>query len=428
MSLKRILEEQVKLFKLDKETIDYLNKETENIIEEIEQELKKKKINAEVFLGGSLAKGTLIKKENHDIDVFVRFDWRIDDISNVLEGIVESVGKKLGYEVSKMHGSRDYFRIAIKDNLYFEIIPLCRIKNPQEARNVTDLSYFHVNYVTKKLKGNKIADEILLAKQFCHANGIYGAETYIQGFSGYGLECLIIYYKSFVNMLRKLVQVKDRIVIDPEKHYKKSADVLFSLNESRLQSPVILIDPTWKERNILSGLSKENFKKFQEKAREFLKKPSNEFFKLHELDIEELEKLSRQKNYELIATTMKTDRQEGDIAGTKMKKFSKLLESELRKYFDVFRTEFDYREGNEANFYAILKTKKEIIKNGPPVSMAKNAEAFKKANRDTFVKAGSLYARQKLDFSAREFLKNYIKEQGKKLTDMGITLLKIKND
>ena len=34
---------------------------------------------------------------------------------------------------------------------------------------------------------------------------------------------------------------------------------MYEINESKLQSPIILVDPTWKERNVLAGLNDESF-------------------------------------------------------------------------------------------------------------------------------------------------------------------------
>jgi len=425
MNLKKILDEQTKLLVLDNKTLRYLKHETENIVENLKEEIKNEKIDADVFVGGSYARGTLVKKGKYDIDIFIRFSWKIDNISDILEDIVKSAGKALNLNFSKIHGSRDYFRLETKDNLYFEIIPVYRIKTPQEARNVTDLSYFHVNYVRKKLRGNNIASEILLAKQFCEAQGVYGAETYILGFSGYGLECLIIYYKSLANMLKKLIKAKERIVIDIEKHYKNKSDVLFSLNENKLQSPIILVDPTWKERNLLSALNKESFKKFQERAREFLKKPSADFFELHEFDADKLKRFAKEENAEFLDIIIVTDRQSGDIAGAKMKKFARFLEFEIARYFDILRKEFLYKEGQESNFYIVGKTKKEIIKKGPPIDMKKNVEDFRKYNKDTFERNGYLYAKESVNFSAKEFLEKFEEKQRDKIRAMGIIGIKV---
>jgi tRNA nucleotidyltransferase (CCA-adding enzyme) len=422
MTLNKVLNSERELIQLDGQTNKFLNEETKKIINALNKEIASMKIVAEVFIGGSFAKGTLLKKGEYDIDVYVRFDRKLKDISVNLEKVVNNVGKEINILFKKVHGSRDYFRLEKRNNLTFEIIPVCKIRKPEEARNVTDLSYFHVHYVKRKLKNNGVRDEILLAKKFCLAQRIYGAEDYIRGFSGYGLECLVIHYKTFSKMLRELVKVDDRLVIDSEKLYKNKNDVLFSLNESKLQSPVILVDPTWKERNALSALSRESFKKFQESARRFLDKPTGRFFEVKELDIDKLKKIRG----EFIHLKFRTDRQEGDIAGTKMKKFSRYLEGELRKYFDIVRNVFVYSSGQNSDFYLVVKPKKEVVKLGPPVKMVEHVKAFKKKNKNFFVKGKFLCSKELVNFSANSFLRRFFKDRERKLEEMGIVGVEIR--
>lgn len=388
----------------------------------IKAELIKQKIGAEVFLGGSFAKGTLVKKNSHDIDIFVRFDWRYEELSYELEKIVKAVSKKIKLKYEKMHGSRDYFRI-IKNKIYFEIIPVLKIAKPSEERNVTDLSYFHVNYVKKNVNPAR-AREIAIAKAFCKAQGVYGAESYIQGFSGYALECLVIYYGSFEKMLSALSKVENRLILDPEKKYKKKDDILFSLNESKLKSPIVLVDPTWRERNVLAALSSESFKKFQEKAKEFLKKPSLDFFEDKEIDVRGIEKEAKRRKDEFLHIVIETDKQAGDIAGTKLKKFTNFIETEINQQFIVKRKEFMYDEKQKADVYFVLKSKGEIIKFGPPEKMETNARLFRMANKNVFVKNGQLRARVKINYSAKRFLEKWKEKYSKKIKEMEVTEFK----
>ena len=423
MSLKKVLEEQRKLVELDSKTAGYLRDETKKVVEVLRKETAKQKIEAEIFVGGSFAKGTLEKKEIYDIDIFFRFDWKFDDLSDILEKIVRKANRELNLVVKKIHGSRDYFRLKNK-NVAFEIVPVYKIRHPKEARNVTDLSYFHVNYVKKKIKKSNLAREIMLAKKFFQSQRVYGAETFISGFSGYGIECLIVNYGSFERMLRGLSKVEpgERLILDPGRLYKKKQDVLFDMNESKLHSPVILVDPTWKERNVLAALSCEVFRKLQEAARKFLKDPSRRFFEIEKLDLNSLKKLKG----EFLHVKIETDRQEGDIAGSKMKKFSRFLMQESRKYFDILRSEFVYFDGKESDFYLVLKPKREVVKFGPPVKMEKSVREFNKRNNDVFERDGMLYARVKVDFSGKEFLMGIAKKElGRKIKEMGITGMKI---
>ena len=48
--------------------------QADEIISKINQSIKEEGISATVFIGGSLAKGTLLKKDVNDVDLFIRFD------------------------------------------------------------------------------------------------------------------------------------------------------------------------------------------------------------------------------------------------------------------------------------------------------------------------------------------------------------------
>lgn len=399
--------------------IKKIKDETNIIVGALKDEIKRQKIDASVFVGGSFAKGTIVRKNEQDVDIFVRFSWEYEQLSEELEKFVKNIARKLKLNYTRIHGSRDYFKIK-NNSIYFEIIPVLKIKKPREARNVTDLSYFHVNYVKKKINEN-IAKEIAIAKTFCKAQGVYGAESYIQGFSGYGLECLIIYYKRFEKMLKELVKVKDRIVIDPEKKYKNKDEVVINLNESKLHGPIVLVDPTWKERNVLAALSQETFLKFKSVIEEFLRNPNLRFFEDKKIDIDELKKEAKKNEAEFITIKLKTDKQEGDIAGTKLKKFSNFISFEIGKYFAIIKKEFVYNDVQSAKSYLILKAKKDLVKIGPPIKMKDACRAFKKTNKKTFEKNGMLHARIETSHSAKRFLLDWSKKYVKKIKEMDIT-------
>ena len=189
-----------------KEELSEIREKLKEFLGVFKAHLKKKKINADVFIGGSFAKQTMIKKEHYDIDVFVRFDkkYKEKDISSITKQAL--VGVK---NVQEIHGSRNYFRIRFNSSFFIEVVPVLKVSNPKEAENITDLSFFHVKYVNQKVKNKKTLDEIRLAKAFCHANNVYGAESYISGFSGYGLELLIYHYKTFLNFAKVMAKTKE---------------------------------------------------------------------------------------------------------------------------------------------------------------------------------------------------------------------------
>jgi len=422
----KILKEILEKINPDEEELNSIKKIVKEFKILAENKIKKNKINVEIFIGGSFAKDTMIKKGKYDVDVFLRFDSKYGEkeISKLAGKIISNLKKN--WKVSTIHGSRDYFRIDVNPNFFIEVIPVIKVKNPKEARNITDLSYFHVNYIKKNLKKSMI-DDVKLAKAFCHANDCYGAESYINGFSGYALELLIYYYKTFENFLKRVEKIKDKEIIDIEKKYKNKLEISMNMNSAKMTSPIVLIDPTFKERNALAALSKETFEKFKEAAGKFLKNPSAEMFKDKKIEIEKVKKDAEKKNAEFILIEIKTDKQEGDIAGSKLLKFYRHFSDEAGKYYDISEKGFEYNNKKSARYFLVVKKKKEIIIPGPEQIDGKNILAFKKLHKDVFLKDKKYYAREKITKNIHEFVKIWKMKNAKKMKEMYITDFEIKN-
>ena len=413
--VKEVLAKQLGLSRPSQEINEKIDIVSKKFVGDLRAKLKSRKIGADVFVGGSIAKKTLVKKGVYDIDVFVRFDKKYEDdkISSLLGKVLAGFGG-----LKKVHGSRDYYQLKVEDIL-IEVVPVLKISKPLQAVNVTDLSYFHVNYILKKLRANKkLGDEIVLAKAFAHAQGVYGAESYIHGFSGYGLELMTAHYGSFLKMIKEIskseVSKDKKIVIDDAGFYKNKNEILIELNESKLQSPIVLIDPTFKERNATSSLSYETFNKFKTACYNFLKSPSLEFFNKKDI-AEDFER------FDTKIVSVKTDRQAGDIAGTKSKKFFDFFVYKLRKEFEIKKSGFDYDYVlNSAKFYFVVEPKKEEIVKGPPVVAVNNLTKFKKAHPKAFIKKGYAYVRIKHLLSFEEWFKEFVKKEKKIIREMSV--------
>jgi len=418
----QILKEILKKIGPSKEELTIIQSLVDKFLENLDQRIKELGIDAEIFIGGSFAKKTLIKKESYDIDVFLRFDKKYEDskISKLTAEILDNLG-----DISAVHGSRDYFRIKLGPGVYLELVPVRRVKSAKEAKNITDLSYSHVKYVNKKIKDSKIIEEIMLAKAFTHACNAYGAESYVNGFSGYSLEILMIHYKSFLRFVKSLSKVKEKLVIDLEKHYKNKAEIIMDLNSSKLESPIILIDPTYKQRNALAALSRETFKKFQDYCLDFLKNPSIRFFEKKEIDLLKLREKEKKRKNEVIIFDTFTNKQKGDIAGSKLLKFFNHLTQEISKNFNIKNKFFVYDETNNARNFFSVKRKKEIIFAGPLIDDFTNLKNFKKKHKDTFVKKNKIYAREKVKEKLDSFIAHWIVKNKKKINEMYINEIKI---
>ena len=426
-NINQILKEVLTEVKPSEKSMKEMRKTLEDHIKKIKRNLQARKINADIFIGGSFAKKTLIKKDSYDIDIFVRFDKKYKD--TVLSDLTEKILAGTGFMVMRIHGSRDYFKIKIKENVFLEAVPVKRVQNPRQAENVTDLSYSHVNYIKKKIKSEKILDEIRLAKAFCYANGSYGAESYVRGFSGYGLELLIYHYKSFLKFIKAIIKINasKKVIIDIEKHYKNKDRILMDINEAKLKSPIILIDPTYKQRNVLAALSEETFRNFQDACRNFLKKPAKEFFEKKNVNVEKLKKDADNKGYEFVLLKITTNKQEGDVAGSKLLKFHSHLAEETGKFFEIKEKGFEYQGGKSGRSFFVARKKPFIIVTGPMIAQEKHAGKFKEKYKEISIKNGRLYSKVHIKSNLKEFLQDWKHKNMKKMRDMNITYLSYLN-
>ncbi len=209
-----VLEEVIKEIKPTQAEEAEVNLKIKNFLNKIKIK------NAKVVLGGSGAKGTWLR-EAHDADVFVLFNYnKYKDKNGKISDILSNELKKKFGKAARLHGSRDYFQIE-KSGFTFEIVPILEVKKAKDAINITDVSPLHSGWVIKNTD-KKTRDEVRLAKMFCKANNVYGAESYIKGFSGYVLEILIVHYGSFMRLVKAAAKWKEKEIIDVKKYYKNN--------------------------------------------------------------------------------------------------------------------------------------------------------------------------------------------------------------
>lgn len=399
MEIKEVLKRELEEISLCSEEEDKISLLVSNTIKTLNS------LGLIAKVGGSMSKGTMINKKPQDVDLFVVFKTK-EELNTLEEKL-----KKSNLNFIKLHGSRDYFHIKEED-IIIELIPVIETKNAENAENITDLSLMHVKYILKKLNAKKsLRNEIKLAKAFCYAQDCYGAESYIRGFSGYALELLIIYFGSFVKFLNGIRKIK---IIDPEKLYKDKNKIKDELNESKLLSPIILIDPTNKKRNACASLSQETFNKFLEASKKFLAKPSLDYFEKQIMDIDKIQKQAKKAKAKIIQIRLSTERQEGDIAATKMKKlFEFIIKQLIKQEQKVLFKSFSYDFGQEAFGFLSIKEKKEILIKGPSLKLKEAVKSFKLAHKITQNRGRFCYAKKKI--SLKEIfnsLKHFEDEMG----------------
>lgn len=335
---------------------------------------------ASVVLGGSFAKDTWMKNTK-DIDIYVRFDYKkYKDYGGRISDLLEKALRK-NFKPFRLHGSRDYFQIEL-DDYKFEIVPIIAIKKSDEALNITDFSSYHVDYVRKH---KRLADDVRLAKAFTKACGVYGAESYIRGFSGYALELLVIKYGSFLKLAREAAKWKPKVIIGDKRKSER-------LSWAKKVSPLILIDPVQPDRNAAAALSDEKFFEFANACKNFVKKPSEDFFIKKRVDVNDL----RAKG-SVVMATYKPLKGKEDVVGAKaLKAFEHIKRQICDHEFLLKDSHFEF--GAENRFYFVVDRKPlsdyvEVV--GPPVKMKEHADKFMKKHPSSEIDEGRLVVHEK---------------------------------
>lgn len=377
-------------------------------LNEITKKINKNQKNIKAILGGSGAKGTWLK--TFDADIFVLFEYkRFKDKSDKLSDILEHILKKKFRKIIRLHGSRDYFQIR-QGNFTFEIVPILKISKAEQAKNITDVSPLHSNWVKKH---KNLINEMKLTKQFCQAQNVYGAESYIRGFSGYVCEILTVYYGSFLNLARNAAKWNNKAVIDSGKYYR-GKDVFKLVNTSKLLSPLIVIDPVQKDRNAAAALSIEKFDALKKATKEFLKNPSKKFFVRKNLKSVFSELKSNSNKLIEIYTTPLTGKI--DVVGSKLLKIYEFLIQKLQKHeFKIIKSDWEWNKKDNAVFYLLLDKKplaKTVEIEGPPIAIEHHLQHFKKMHKKTYVKSSKIYALEKRKYiKSEDLLKGTLKDE-----------------
>lgn len=415
-----------------------LRKNVDDFSKKLMPFLKKINNKIEIFLGGSLAKGTVIrKKEKYDVDLFILFPKSYKDKSEKISDYLEKALKNAKIKYCELNGSRNYYQVGL-NNIILELVPILKIEKANDAQNITDISPLHVRYLLKKIKQNKrLPQEIILAKTFCYAQGVYGAESYIGGFSGYSIEVLVTYFKSFkklVNFFSKIKIKKDeKIIIDSEKYYKNKQQILDSLNPSKISSSLILIDPVDKTRNVSAALGDEKLIKFIDSCKKIIKNKKKDlinFLVIKEKSQDYFIKKAKSKNANLVVLQIKTTKNKLDVAGAKINKFFDFLTYSLdRENFKIIESQ---RFFNENDLTAILNL---IIKNpektkivpGPIINCDKKfIKKFKKKYKMVFIKNKKYYSKTNNRFKDfNSFFNSFFKENKETINQMCIKEVKL---
>lgn len=365
-----------------------------------------KGLPVKVVVAGSGKKHTQLKNTG-EIDLFVLFNYK--KYSDRHETIPDILGNRLRgrfKKLSRLHGSRDYFQAKLPPYV-FEIVPILEIRSSAQAKNITDVTPLHAKWVSKNSKGK--LGQIRLTKAFLKTLGIYGAESYIHGFSGYACEILTIHYGSFIKLLVAAARWKDKQIIDPAGFYRRK-NPLMEMNKSKLAGPLVLVDPVQSGRNVTASLNHESFTKFRNAASKFLKRPSAKFFERKKVTEKDLA-ASLDGKHSLLVLRIVPEKNKKDAMGAAiLDKYLRLRKGLSEHRFRVKKSSWFWDEKHATVWFIISKKlpPPRDTRKGPRVSDTANSLRFRRKHKNAFVKRGRLYAHENRRFISPPKLVRFI--------------------
>ncbi|MBN2202776.1 MAG: CCA tRNA nucleotidyltransferase, partial [Candidatus Aenigmarchaeota archaeon] len=295
---------------------------------------KKISKDAEPIICGSAEKNTWLSKKN-ELDLFLLYDTKLSKKELEKQGL--SLAKLI---VKKLKGK---YQIAFAEHPYIkskigcfdvDIVPCYRIENPEMIKSSVDRTPHHVKFVKKNLKK---PNHVRLLKQFCITSKCYGADVKTLGFSGYLCELLIIKYGSFENLALAGSKWRAGQVRITFSNATKDDAELF-------KTPLVVIDPVDKNRNVAAAVSVEKFYMFVDACKKFNKKPKKELFfapKTKPYSASKIKSIAKQRGTKWFAISFKRPNVVDDILYPQMRRCTKAMGRMLEHNgFEILRSDF----------------------------------------------------------------------------------------
>jgi tRNA nucleotidyltransferase (CCA-adding enzyme) len=300
----------------------------QRIIDRIDAIGQQKRLQISGKLVGSSARGTWLSGER-DLDIFIMFPPDVGKEELKEKGLY--VARKVAEEAEKWeerYAEHPYIN-AVFSGFEVDLVPAFSVMSASEIKSAVDRTPFHNAYIESRIKG--LEDEVLLLKQFMKGIDVYGSELRTQGFSGYLVELLVIYYGSFQHVLEAACSWKYGTTINLE-------DGAGAVHRHHL----IVVDPTDPARNVAAALSLDNMCIFIDKAEEFLREPSETFFKEQTpapLNDSDFRDMLVSRGTSLIAIEFKAPQVVEDVLFPQLHKMERSVTEMLERYdFRIYNT------------------------------------------------------------------------------------------
>ena len=420
MDYKAILED-IKPTAEEKQHVDKVSLDIMNFLQKACDE---KGIDAKVALVGSVAKNTALKGKS-DIDIFIAFPLGTEKKYLKDKGLelAHLCCDEFGGKAQHHFASHPYVTAEIGD-CEVDIVPCYAIEDGSQLKSAVDRTILHTRYVKENLKESQ-EDEVLLLKRFMAMTGTYGSEFKVGGFAGYLCELLIINYGDFESTLKSAINWKYGHTIDLEGYG----------TAGNFKDPLIVIDPTDKNRNVGAALRLDKMAEFIQSARNYIFSDNKKdyFYPLkRDLNKDDILNEFKQRGSDLIAFRFDIPEMPLDTLHPQLRKTCEALERKLNsEEFNVFKA--DYWSDEVENCIILLEMTTSKINSvkvnvGPKVFITQACENFaaKYGRQNCYVQGDFLVHTQEREFNdARELISHIFTREHIGLIKVGKNLKNI---
>ena len=420
MDYKAILED-IKPTAEEKQHVDKVSLDIMNFLQKACDE---RGIDAKVALVGSVAKNTALKGKS-DIDIFIAFPLDTDKKYLKDKGLelAHLCCDEFGGKAQHHFASHPYVTTVIGD-CEVDIVPCYAIEDGSQLKSAVDRTILHTRYVKENLKKSQ-EEEVLLLKRFMAMTGTYGSEFKVGGFAGYLCELLIINYGDFESTLKSAINWKYGHTIDLEGYG----------TAGNFKDPLIVIDPTDKNRNVGAALRLDKMAEFIQSARNYIFSDNKKdyFYPLkRDLNKDDILNEFKQRGSDLIAFRFDIPEMPLDTLHPQLRKTCEALERKLNsEEFNVFKA--DYWSDEVENCVILLEMTTSKINSvkvnvGPKVFITQACENFaaKYGRQNCYLQGDFLVHTQEREFNdARDLISHIFTKEHIGLIKVGKNLKNI---
>ncbi|MET1124287.1 MAG: CCA tRNA nucleotidyltransferase [Archaeoglobaceae archaeon] len=355
-----------------------------------ERELRRRldELGVEYMFVGSYARNTWLGG-NLEIDVFVLFPPDLPREELERRGL--EVGKAVLDEYEIRYAEHPYVHGKIA-GVEADIVPCYKVESPAKIKSAVDRTPFHHMWLKDRIKGKE--NDVRILKRFLKANRLYGAEYKVRGFSGYLCELLVVFYGSFENVVKAARSWTRRTVIDVAR------------NEVRRGERFFVVDPVDERRNVAANLSLDNLARFVLLCREFVEKPSEDYFFEKKVEVDDRKVLEALKLRESAIFALEFERPEivEDNLYPQLERAARKIREMLeREGFRPLKAAYFADTNCYLLFECEVKELSRVFKReGPPFEEDEHVKRFLRKERPfkPFIENGRL-----LSFELRKFTK-----------------------